>query len=429
MNEIGEFFVEITSKGFAEIKEKLDDLTRRLDSLDGGFKKASKASDSFIGGFKKWAKGIGLVWAMHKALSETFKVANKIQDVYKSADILGVDAATLEKWTLVAELHKGNQGDVTSFFSGLNEMARNLREGKYSPDLMERMARYGFTEQYMYGASLPQNRDKLIGDLNRLLNRKDLDAADIQALQSVFPGLNDTMVSILKSLPKDLAAELAWADRNRRLTNDPQALRDATAIGKAKIELRNAFEDAFKPLQEPLGNLIDSLKPLAVPLAELVKAIAILITMLMPFVNWVVKVFGGSLAMMFEGVAAGLKSILTLSMAPIREWNDKYLQEGKGGGLGWLYRGFDEGQEAVGNELANLMFGNPNDIVLDLDSLPTSNTATPATTQSPKLTADLNARIDLFNNGVPAEQIRWGTYVDPRTGQELGTAAWATSVQ
>lgn len=429
MNPIGDFFIEFSSKGFADIKEQLGELQKSLDSLNTKLKGTSKQSDSFIGGFKKWIKAIGVVWALNKALKETFQVSQEIRGLYKSADMLGVDPETLEKWTLVARLHGGNQGDATSFFSGLNEMSRNLREGKYSQELVERMARYGFNEQYLYNASLPENRDKLIGDINRLLNRKDLDAADVQALQSVFPGLNDTMVSILKSLPKDLAAELAWAGRNRVLSNDPEALKDATRLEKSKIELSNAYKEAFKPLQEPLSRLIDALKPLAQPLAALVKALAELVVALMPFVQWVVKWIGGSVSYVADAVSSVLNWIRGDSDA-LNQFENKYSKPGTGGALGAGVRTFDLGTEYLGNALGNAIAPKGTTVTIDLDSLPTGPTSNAINSMNQAtVNGVLNASIEVLNNGVPAQDRGDGVYTDGRTGAPVGRVAWATSVQ
>lgn len=391
MNPISEFFVEFTSKGFAELNEKLDNLTKRLDGLDKNFEKAGKSSDSFIAGFKKWAKAIGIVYALHKALKETFQVSKEIQGLYKSADMLGVDPEILEKWTLVAQLHGGNQGDATSFFSGLNEMARNLREGKYSPELMERMARYGFSEQYLYGASLPQNRDKLIGDLNRLLNRKDLDAADIQALQSVFPGLNDTMISILKTLPKDLAAELAWADQNRALSKDPDAIKNATELNKSLIELRQAFKPIWTALQHPLSELLLALKPLAAPLTELAKSVGRLLEYLAPIVKWIADKTGKVIGGVADFLGGGTKmSENILSTMP-----------------------------ATKEDLGPL---------IEIETMP----ATPLANELSKsqiIDGKVSGFLEMNVNGQRFVQSPSGDIFNVRTGENVGRAAWASSVQ
>lgn len=430
MNSIGDFFVEFTTKGLAELKEGLKGLFNSLDRLDKQFGKTTKGFDNFIGSFKRWAKAIGLVWAMNKALKETFNVSDELRNLYKSSDMLGVDPETLERWGIAARAHGGSQSDVNSFFAGLNQMSRNLKEGKYSPELMERMARYGFSEQYLYGASLPENRDKIITDLNNLLTRKDLTAADIQSIQSVFPGLNDTMVSLLQTFPEDLKKTLEWADKQRALTNDPKALQNAIKLAIARIELEQTFKRVWTPLMEPVADLIKALEPLAEPLAELVKSIAELISQLMPVVEYVVKKLGGSATYGADALSALIKTFKG-DMSAWKQFEDKYSQPGTGGWLGSAVRGFDWAVDKTGNRLADILLPQPpQDIVIDLDSLPSGATGVrTGTLSAPSFNGNLNARIDLFNNGVKAEQMRWGTYIDPRTRQELGTAAWATSFQ
>lgn len=429
MNPIGDFFVEFTTKGLGELKEGLKDLNKSLDGLSADFDANSKASGNFFGKFKGWATSIGLVaaaiWGVHKALKETFQVSKEIRGLYKSSDMLGVDPSTLEKWTLVARLHDGNQGDVTSFFSGLNQMALNLKEGKYSQELVERMARYGFNEQYLYNASLPENRDKLIGDLNRLLNRKDLNSADIQALQAVFPGLNDTMVSILKTLPKDLAAQLEWADRRRVLSKDDKYLKDSVSLNKATIEVQQAFKEAWLPLIEPLANLINALEPLAEPLKSLVEGIGELLTALNPIVAYVVQKLGGSLTYVIDAIRATLKG-----PKAFEEFDRKYSQPGTGGWLGSTVRGFDDLTASIGNAIGNAIAPEGTTVTIDLDSLPTGPTSDAVNSMN-QATVDavLKASIEVLNNGVPAQDRGDGIYTDGRTGAPVGRVAWATSVQ
>lgn len=422
MNPLGDFFVEFTTKGLAELKEGLKDVNKSLDGLAGDFATNTKNSEGFFGKFKGWATSIGLVtaaiWAMHKALKETFQVSKEIRGLYKSADMLGVDPATLERWTLVARLHDGSQGDVTSFFAGLNDMSRNLKEGKYSNELLERMARYGFSEQYLYGASLPENRDKLIGDLNRLLNRKDLNAADIQALQSVFTGLNDTMVSILKSRPQDLQNQLAWGENQRVLTKDDKYLKDAAELNKTLIEVQQTFKQIWLEFQAPLRDLLEALKPLAQPLGELAESVAALVEALAPIIAWCLKQLSGGLSFWADVLKATQGKI---------SWGDldnKYRNEElTPGWAGQLYRWFGDQEDPI----AAAQRDNQNALI-EIDALPGSPLANNVSNR-PVVNNKVSGYLEMNINGQKVVQSPEGNLFDAKTGESLGRAAWASSVQ
>lgn len=349
MDEIGNFFVKFTTEGLTELKQGLAETNKSLDTLTESLKKTGGHNDSFFGKFAGWATSVGLltaaILAVKKAITETFEVAKDVRGIYKLSDTLGVDPETIERWEILARLYDGGRGDVAGFFGSLNNLSLNLREGKYSKEMMERMARYGFTEQYLYNASLPTNRDKVIGDLNALFNRRDLDAADFAAIREVF-GISDTMVDILKAAPDALKNNLAWAEGNRALTADPDYDRQAIELRKTQIEVEQQLKNIWLELMPTVRDLLEAVKPLLEPIKELVGVIAELAIAIMPIVEWATKQLGGSL-----GALADTWKLITGKMS-LDEFDQKYSKADNVAGK--VYRAGGAAGEWLGNVLYRL---------------------------------------------------------------------------
>lgn len=340
--EIANFFVKFTSNGIAEVRNDISSLNEKVEDISKALEKSGKVNDGFFGKMKGWAGQLGLITAgflsLRKAINEAFSAAQNVRSIYKLSDTLGVDPQTLERWEILAKMYDGDRGDVSGFFSSLNTLSRNMREGKYSDEMLERMARYGFTEQYLYGASLAENRDRIIGDLNRLLNRRNLDAADVDAIKQVF-GLSDTMVDILKANPEALKRNLQWAEGQRAVTSDPEYVRQAAELRKTQIELNQALQKVWLELMPVLKEVLEAIKPLLEPLKELLAIFAELFAAIAPALQWLADAFGGGIGSLFDLVKV-LRGKMTMG-----EYIEK--QRNRKGVVGDVVRGAESVVESM----------------------------------------------------------------------------------
>lgn len=432
------FIVRFTSDGVAQLQKAFGDIKKASNQAATHANNATGSLGSFFGKMGGWAlaatAATAAVAALGIALKETFDVGKELRTLYKTSDILGVDARVLEKWTNLAKLYDGSQSDVVGFFGGLNDMARNMREGKVSQTAMERMARLGFSEQYLYGASLPENRDKLIGDLNTLLNRKDLDAADVASLKEVFPGLNDTMISILKTSPEALQKNLEWAENQNYLSKDPAHLEESIELNKAIIELTNQLKSYLLPLLKPLVQILDAISPVIEFIGSVLGILSRLLEPIAAVAKWILNKVMGSMTMAFDALSAGYDALKNWSWKPIEDYYEKYSREGTGGLAGEILRGLDKATDKVVTGALMQNLNNTPIPALASAGVPNSLGASLAF-NTPNLIngkGTLNATIDVTNAGAMLGRYATGndgTVRNTNTGNAVGTASFATSVQ
>lgn len=401
--ELSNFYVRFTTEGITELKAGLKDVQESVDKLDKDLKKSKGSGDDFFKQFKSWANSVGLVTAAFVALKEAVKgaidVSGQIQDIYKESDISGTDPETLERWGILARMYRGTQGDANQFFRGLNDLALNLRENKYSEDMLERMARAGFSMQYLQGAGLPENRDALISKLNQVFNRKDLDAADLAAVKQLF-NISDTMYDILKANPDALRKNLQWAEGQRALTADPAYLENSIELNKTLIELKQELTRTFADFMPVVTELLEAVKPLLAPLKELGSAITRLLVALMPIIKWIVDKVGGGIG----GLADSIK-LLTGGMT-LDEFDEKYSNDE--GFMGSVWRGGKKAGEWLGDKLYS--WGKKikqNEAAWDEKVFGNVPTSAPTRTSTTNLTTNNISR--------PTINVAPGTYNSPTT--------------
>ena len=149
-NDLANFIVEFTTKGFPEVKQQLTDLGEKIDKVGKSFKESTDKSDGFLGSLGKIATklaGIGSAIALvSKGVSTALDVKDATLDLQRLSAETGVAAQNIE--ALGISLRYGFGGDVANaggFYRNLVEMRTKWQRGQIDKSSIEEMARAGFT--------------------------------------------------------------------------------------------------------------------------------------------------------------------------------------------------------------------------------------------------------------------------------------------
>lgn len=334
--EIANFIVRFTTENLQEIKDGLKDVTKSVDAMNDTFQKSSSKTGGFFDKLAKWTISLGglatAFYGVKRAMEAVGQTAEQVQQTYIKADLAGVAPETMERWNLATQVFSGSESEaksaVSQFFSNLNNLERDLREQKYSDEMLERMSRYGFTLDYLYGAGLPENRDRTMQKLHQVFQRKDLDAADLQALQTVF-NIPSQMVEMFKLSDSAFGDLMQWAESLRVETKNPETLNAAIEYKKAAIEWQQVWKEMKTDLIPVLRDVMAALKPLKQPISDLAKSVGELLVALQPIIAFVVTLTSGALKgitnfikfikgeMSFSDFMRSVKNGLDLDKAPV----------------------------------------------------------------------------------------------------------------
>lgn len=310
--EIANFIVRFTTENLQEIKDGLKDVTKSVDSMSDSFQKSETKTGGFMDKLSGWVLSLGALaaafYAVQKGMDAVSEAGEQVIDTYQRADSVGLAPETMERWNIAAWFQTGSESAgksaVSQFFSGLNNLELNLREQKYSDEMLDRMSRAGFTLDYLYGAGLPENRDRTIAKLHETFQRTDLNAADFQAIKKVF-NISDAIEGILKLSNEGYADLMAWAESQRVETKNPETLKAAIELRKAEIEWAQVWKEVKLELLPVVKEVKDALKPLKQPITDLAKSVGELLQAVQPLVAFVVTLTSGAL----KGIANFLKFI------------------------------------------------------------------------------------------------------------------------
>ena len=329
--EIANFIVRFTTDNLQEIKDGLKDVTKSVDAMNDSFQKSSSKTGGFFEKLANWTISLGglatAFYGVKRAMEAVGQTAEQVQQTYIKADLAGVAPETMERWNIATWLFSSSEGEaksaVSQFFTNLNNLERNLREQKYGDDMLERMSRYGFTLDYLYGAGLPENRDRTMQKLHEVFQRQDLDAADLQALQTVF-NIPSQMVEMFKLSDDEFKNIMDWAESQRVETKNPETLKASIEYKKASIEWAQMWKEVKLDLLPVVRDLKEALKPLKEPIKELAKSVAEMLVVLQPIATFFTTLVANGLRNVTD-----LIKVLKGEMSFADYWKKHYTSEGK----------------------------------------------------------------------------------------------------
>ena len=301
--EITNFVVKFVTEGLKDVKDGLKDITKSVDTLTDSFNKHSEKGDSFFEKLAGWTLSLGGLaagfYAVKEAMEAVEKTASGIRQTYKAADLVGVDPETMERWNIATWFYTEGETEaksaVKTFFSGLNDLEQRLKELKLSDAEEERMSHLGFSMAYLHGAGLPANRTETISKIRDVYQRKDLDAADLQAFQKVF-NIPEAMIPMFKLSSQGWQDLMNWAEGLRVETKDPATLEASIRSHKVDIEFTQMWKEVKADLIEPMADLKEAIIPLKDPIKDISKQLVDVVKTLTPIAGAIMTVFGDGLA-------------------------------------------------------------------------------------------------------------------------------------
>lgn len=264
-DELGNFIIKFTTKGFEDVNKQLDKLNKSMDSLNDHFGKAEKKGESFFGALVKWTTLTGGLVAVWKTLKNTidgvFNTADKITDLYKNEQTLGVEAKVLERYGIASRRLGGSQEDAYSFFHDVNNMMAKFQTGQFSKEDAENFARLGLGFQYNKDMDLAGNRAAYLDALRSAAQNADPNDAKKRAiLESLIKP--ESLRTLFQAKDADFSTIMNWSEGLRVWSKDPNDLADAQKLQTVKMEWQQAIEDFKKTIMPILSEVLQALKPL-----------------------------------------------------------------------------------------------------------------------------------------------------------------------
>lgn len=263
-DELGNFIIKFTTKGFEDVNKQLDKLNKSMDSLNDHFGKAEKKGESFFGALVKWTTLTGGLVAVWKTLKNTidgvFNTADKITDLYKNEQTLGVEAKVLERYGIASRRLGGSQEDAYSFFHDVNNMMSKFQTGQFSKEDAEMFARLGLSFQYNKNMDLAGNRAAYLDALRSAAQNADPNDAKKRAiLESLIKP--DSLRTLFQAKDADFSTIMDWSEGLRVWSKDPNDLQNAQKIQTVRMEWQQTLEDFKVQIMPILATVLESLKP------------------------------------------------------------------------------------------------------------------------------------------------------------------------
>lgn len=264
-DELGNFIIKFTTKGFEDVNKQLDKLNKSMDSLNDHFGKAEKKGESFFGALVKWTTLTGGLVAVWKTLKNTidgvFNTADKITDLYKNEQTLGVEAKVLERYGIASRRLGGSQEDAYSFFHDVNNMMSKFQTGQFSKEDAEMFARLGLSFQYNKNMDLAGNRAAYLDALRSAAQNADPNDAKKRAiLESLIKP--DSLRTLFQAKDADFSTIMDWSEGLRVWSKDRKDLQNAQNIKTVRMEWEQTLEEFRVTLMPIMTEVMQALKPL-----------------------------------------------------------------------------------------------------------------------------------------------------------------------
>lgn len=251
--EIAEFFVKFTSEGLEEVKDSIDDLSKKMDDVGKSAERASRGSDGFfanIGEGGKWLLALttftSAVMSLKVAWDAVANAASSTMTIYNQAMLAGTDPKTMERWQNVARHHGLNPAEIFSDFRNGRAFLTRFQDLEIGEEFNKTFARAGLNSDAVIASIERGNMDELFRMLNTALSARDASGNALvnetrakDVLSQI--GFGDTMLSLLRlqTLPQELA--------NARLiyTDDPEKYRASYEFTDAQETLRDTWKSIW----------------------------------------------------------------------------------------------------------------------------------------------------------------------------------------
>lgn len=275
--EISEFFIQFTAKGFSDVSDKIDSLSKKMDELGTASEKATEKHKGFFSGIGGWIASLGLitaaVGALKKAWDGVAEVSAKTMELQWNALYSGTAPETIERWQNVArrKYSETAMGDIAPSFNSLYKFLWNFSMGQVPGEEFNK--KIGLALQGTIGGAEIQNAimdsvnagnaNALLGVLNKYFSSGVIGSQAKQSILDAFGINNATMLGLLsfETLPQMLAEVPTNKSKEENVINSAK-------YTEARAKLKEATEDFWFRLQPAVTRLITWFTNTGVPQIE-----------------------------------------------------------------------------------------------------------------------------------------------------------------
>lgn len=292
MNDLDTFTINFIVNGLDKLQDGIKDLRTQMDDLDTSFTQSTTKGDTFFGKFSGWVESLAGLAAgfigVRDAINGTFAVSDKIIDLNLTADKVGRTALEVETLSRALRGFTKNTnadliGEAGNLYDRLNTItgkAWRLQFGKVLTDELNR-AKITFTGE----ESDQEMVSKIIQGLEYHTQRKDWDSR--KQLANVL-GLSETAVAFLGSGQANVDRILK-AESEKAFLYKEDNLKNAEALRKARLELKDTWDKIYSELQPVVTSMIEKFTILVGQLEPVIQTLANVLNWVIEKYNWLLE--------------------------------------------------------------------------------------------------------------------------------------------
>lgn len=293
MNELDTFTINFIVNGLDKLQDGIKDLRTQMDDLDTSFTQSTTKGDSFFGKFSGWITSLAGLTAgflsVRDAINGTFAVADKVIDLNLTADKVGRTAVEVE--TLSRALRGFSKstnadliGEAGNLYSALNKITGKAWRLQFGKDLTDELNRAGgivFTGE----ESDQEMVSKIIQGLEYHTQREDWYS---RSQFANMLGLSETATAFLSSGQANVDRILK-AEREKTFLSNEDNLKNAEALRKARLELKDTWDKIYTQLQPVVTNMIEKFTILVGQLEPVIQALVNVLNWIIEKYNWLLE--------------------------------------------------------------------------------------------------------------------------------------------
>lgn len=329
MNDLDTFTINFIVNGLDKLQDGIKDLRTQMDNLDTSFTQSATKGDSFFGKFSGWVTSLAGLTAgflsVRDAINGTFAVADKVIDLNLTADKVGRTAVEVETLSRALRGFSKNTnadlvGEAGNLYSALNKITGKAWRLQFGKDLTDELNRAGgivFTGE----ESDQEMVAKIIQGLEYHTQREDWYS---RSQFANMLGLSETATAFLSSGQANVDRILK-AEREKTFLSNEDNLKNAEALRKARLELKDTWDKIYLELQPAVTRLLEGFNLLLDKLSPIIKGLVTAVSWIMEkyikFLDWAKDSWTGrKLTEWLTGATNNDKSASAL--VAVREWLD-----------------------------------------------------------------------------------------------------------
>ena len=300
-NELANFFVSFNTQGLAELKQGMDDLSKKMDAVEKDLKKGTDGFDGFFKSIGKLLPKLSLLTTALAGVKEALNMKNEIISMQNLATSVGVGADKIEGMGRALHQFGGNWQTAGGLYGRITDMMTKL----YWGDLNESdlISKYGVD---IVGALTAGDYEGVIAGISNAMSNQKF-AGFQREIAAGFLGGDQALDLFFRQGYGNVAEQIARAEA-KNFKSTPEAQRESRELHQATFNLKEAWQKASQEFMPALTSLLQAIDPLITALQPLFAGLSAIITALSPIITWL----GEKLGWVIGGLGTGLEDTATL---------------------------------------------------------------------------------------------------------------------